>query len=1712
MTEQEIRNLVHEYEKTALKGLNKDDAKAELKRYEAELRANDKYERDEKIKAERAEKEAKRIAMEKEAREKELADRQARLDAEKKAIRTEEEARRRTEENRRKAIDNYDKLSVDEKIEILTDEDDMGVYFRNLMVDLFKKFKSNANEFGRVRESLNIVDHIKMYNASPKELEQVDILFHHLLSGLVDIEKPFLIAKFGPEAMNDKNLLEGAIAENFVVNNRSIDDQVETDVKKKGLEILADDIQRYKKLAVLKELTTLFYNLDGYKVDGKKFNEELDKMLKRLQYMGFTAVKDRNEMKVFSAASDFTEESRFRKFWLENHPEKEGDYKQEDLEEQLGFVKKMAGLVCKDRKISQNVYNRYGEQVIPGSLLRKKYELRELRSAFAVQADFEYEPELKKFNEDMAFLCDYEAGDFRKLLREKPHFRNLLEYIQTGPLLRTDGEDTQKQIYEKLSKDPKTSEAISSYLQLVHDIVGFVKLEYKRQQYDKEGWTPEKEKELLDGFAKIAGNVGYHFDGATSAGDAFDYYSSEPRSRYCGKNARKSIKESLDLITYETGAMVRGWNPQDTFLFSMVSAIRSKYRELERQQFFKPKEEKKDYGKVEDDLFRITIMLDDAKTAIEKRAALEKFEDFVRNHVDDKELLAPLLNQQLTYDRTKARFDADYKEAVRKDLEEVKGNPGALASTMIKIQRIAMERGEDFHTEIISDFIRGQEPEEKKKLQTELYRQRLHGMVKRGEKNFTEQQEVYKRDELAELRSEKNLYNDIFAQIGRLLCENDDVAAIDKIFGCFQKPLTENEKEYLKEEFKRSPSYHEQYFETAERMDEPKKDQGITIVKAPEGGYNIKYDKPVSEIYQNFLQKVDSQVEDLATEYARIQATMRTFMAEGENRKAEGKIPFSSFNPGSENDPLWRAMNALYLMHDGSGTIHYVDGLNKVKEEARNCFQNVMERQEQQKRGENTNKRIPDDEVKFYGRIIEFCDQMLKTLTPENYPDLAKGSSFTVKDYRKRVEITKTVLNNQKKKWVKQPTERIKKKEEAAKNNTVEKFFSALALDTSRRELEKDAGFSWDFFYKPSMLIRMRFKCFIPLLNLDGAQIRKLTSPDEKDKPTEAEILELKKDLPDAYVAFYKALKTVVMISNPKELDKEDGFLLLEKGLRDLQKATDTYLASIDPSENAGLRKMIARDVKEKYLSPVDRNVKVDRVAEFIKWGRKDPFVASDRNKLPEEARKKYQDTLDAEARAKADEKKQEDEKKARKKRYDEFSKKYINERDQLKNEKAILQETTIPELENQIAVLKRNIPWFKEKHDSRLEKAQKDLPKKEQALKDARNRIPAIDKRINEINAIDFRKEFEKQEASAGRALEEQKKAKELEAAKLKKQQEDAKKEEENKKKLKEMEKPQEGDLLIEEDENIIPENKDNNIIVQKNNNIIPQKDENNIIDENDDIIPEKLSKKDLKKQKASYDTYFKLHTGDFAGDDPKTRLENFAKVVTARALQQMKKKFDVDLIHRNMAYVKEIYSLDHLKQDKLVEILQTPDSAFTAGEKIRRQAYGVKDTDWDDYVKEMKVLRDNMIAPEKRSTEYQKLYRLIDEAAKLTETYGPTGQNLSNKGMHSQFIIKNIELVNAVADYMKGKKSVRSSNNGKDNFDSALDALAIVSKYSKGGMNYRVKDLLDRINHVRRKNPANCINKDAFTQNYGGEHAKQVKQARDQRNAAKNRPAAGK
>ena len=243
---------------------------------------------------------------------------------------------------------------------------------------------------------------------------------------------------------------------------------------------------------------------------------------------------------------------------------------------------------------------------------------------------------------------------------------------------------------------------------------------------------------------------------------------------------------------------------------------------------------------------------------------------------------------------------------------------------------------------------------------------------------------------------------------------------------------------------------------------------------------------------------------------------------------------------------------------------------------------------------------------------------------------------------------------------------------------------------------------------------------------------------------------------------------------------------------------------------------------------------------------------------------------------------------------------------------------------------------------------------------------------------------------------------------------------------------------------------------------------DENLILNESaapvDSNHEEKKKTLPQKPKERTFDNYIFLHTGDFLQNEKKKAdlALQIAKCLAACELQNQNQQFHVSAIRANTSKAGKKYCLMYLSEQKLRSISESPDSLKTFQQQAMESLYGVPADRLEPYKLEMSQIYRSMLSGEGRTEKYKNLCRIIGSIANMNPN-----QPLQEK---KQFIIQaNCALMNAIEDYTKGRKKVRTEEYGRLAFHHAMDALATIKQYTGEELGNRIREQEARINHVR-------------------------------------------
>ncbi|SEF75970.1 hypothetical protein SAMN04487934_10331 [Eubacterium ruminantium] len=217
----------------------------------------------------------------------------------------------------------------------------------------------------------------------------------------------------------------------------------------------------------------------------------------------------------------------------------------------------------------------------------------------------------------------------------------------------------------------------------------------------------------------------------------------------------------------------------------------------------------------------------------------------------------------------------------------------------------------------------------------------------------------------------------------------------------------------------------------------------------------------------------------------------------------------------------------------------------------------------------------------------------------------------------------------------------------------------------------------------------------------------------------------------------------------------------------------------------------------------------------------------------------------------------------------------------------------------------------------------------------------------------------------------------------------------------------------------------------------------------------------------KVKYDTYIASHTGlRRLSADHEKNVEMLSKAMAASMVKDSPdtRSYSVKMIHCLADKLKVSLKLSEMTFEKVREILTAPENISKAIKDRSTELYLPTDENnaRRNYVNALNKLSNVMMKSFDRSDEYKAMAKYIKNIGSLESYYKETPEG------KAEMIENGVNLLQATEAYMKGKKSVRHSEDGKERFDNAIDVLAVIHKYLPE-MRGRVEKVVERINKVR-------------------------------------------
>ena len=259
--------------------------------------------------------------------------------------------------------------------------------------------------------------------------------------------------------------------------------------------------------------------------------------------------------------------------------------------------------------------------------------------------------------------------------------------------------------------------------------------------------------------------------------------------------------------------------------------------------------------------------------------------------------------------------------------------------------------------------------------------------------------------------------------------------------------------------------------------------------------------------------------------------------------------------------------------------------------------------------------------------------------------------------------------------------------------------------------------------------------------------------------------------------------------------------------------------------------------------------------------------------------------------------------------------------------------------------------------------------------------------------------------------------------------------------------------------------------------------------VDINDKKLKEAIAAK--AKVDAKYNEYLVKHTGeDVISDDMEKNADTLSRAMAASMLGKSKavSKYSESRIEDTAKRIREILRVSEMDNKAMKIALQKPEYVEMAVKVQVKSLYVPQNS--NKLINDMKKLGDNMMSDKGRTTEYQNLVTAVKNLGKLSS------DKENDPVLTEQTTAAGYEVLRAVENYTKGKKSIRFSDDGKDRFDNALDALGILYKHLPR-LRPQIDMMVERINIVRKsQDPAHKNHVDI--NKYGTDRAEQAMKRR--------------
>ena len=208
-------------------------------------------------------------------------------------------------------------------------------------------------------------------------------------------------------------------------------------------------------------------------------------------------------------------------------------------------------------------------------------------------------------------------------------------------------------------------------------------------------------------------------------------------------------------------------------------------------------------------------------------------------------------------------------------------------------------------------------------------------------------------------------------------------------------------------------------------------------------------------------------------------------------------------------------------------------------------------------------------------------------------------------------------------------------------------------------------------------------------------------------------------------------------------------------------------------------------------------------------------------------------------------------------------------------------------------------------------------------------------------------------------------------------------------------------------------------------------------------------------------YDKYLRTHTGQevlhLSSEQKRTALAN---AMAAASMKGNGKSYSVDTIHAWGKLIMKKEAFQNLTEEEVSRFLFNKDSVNDARYRLTKDLYSVPKENQRDYLLNMKNLANDMHTTKGDSQEYKNLVKYVKAIGAM---------NINDPQLDDKLVIANEQLRHSIMVYAKGKKSIRTFNDGREKFSNCLDALAEMEEHVPG-MKHDAREMVERTNKVRK------------------------------------------